>query len=294
MALGVAVARPASRGKQERQRADDAPTALPLSDTSGHDIVALMPPRGRKRVSTDEVLEKLGAPAQDVVEQLRLSANTAYDDASDRAESAERRAATIQGAIAIAASLVVAGGSLLLGTSAPAGSWRTPIAIGFGLAVTLLAIAAWRAFLVTWPRFMWATPSANDTFEHAKAATAHTIQLERVADLLVACGRNDSIARLKLALLGQAMQWLMAALALLAALPDPSCISLRASLPARRNNLDKLRSWIADRAYHDPIGRLGLRVWDVTPDEAPAPYLPEGKPAGPPAHWSVTATFEVF
>jgi ElaB/YqjD/DUF883 family membrane-anchored ribosome-binding protein len=173
------------------------------------------PPALRFNETTDEVLEKLGTPAQDVVEQLRLSANAAYDDAGARAESAERRAATIQGAIAIAASLVVAGGSLLLGTSAPAGSWRTPIAIGFGLAVTLLAFAAWRAFLVTWPRFMWATPSANDTFEHAKAATAHTIQLERVADLLVAYGRNDSIARLKLALLGQAMRWLMAALALL-------------------------------------------------------------------------------
>jgi hypothetical protein len=76
--------------------------------------------------------------------------------------------------------------------------------------------------------------------------------------------------------------------------PDSSGFPLRASLPARRDNLDKLRSWIADRAYRDPIGRLGLHAWDVTPDEAPAPYLPDGKPAGPPAHWWVTATFEAF
>jgi hypothetical protein len=76
--------------------------------------------------------------------------------------------------------------------------------------------------------------------------------------------------------------------------PDASRIPVRASLPARRDNLDKLRSWITDRAYRDPIGRLGLHAWDVTTDEAPAPYLPDGKPAGPPANWSVTATFEVF
>lgn len=75
---------------------------------------------------------------------------------------------------------------------------------------------------------------------------------------------------------------------------DSSRIPVRASLPACRDNLERLRSWIADRAYHDPIGRLGLDAWDVTPDEAPAPYLPDGKPAGPPAHWSVTAEFEVF
>ncbi len=76
--------------------------------------------------------------------------------------------------------------------------------------------------------------------------------------------------------------------------PDSSSFPLRASLPARRDNLDKLRAWITERADSDPIGSLGLRAWDVTPDEPPAPYLPGGKPAGPPAHWSVTARFEVF
>jgi hypothetical protein len=76
--------------------------------------------------------------------------------------------------------------------------------------------------------------------------------------------------------------------------PNPSDISGRVSLPACRDNLDKLRSRIADGAYHAPMGRLRLRAWDVTPDEAPAPYLSDGKPDGPPAQWSVTATFKVF
>lgn len=76
--------------------------------------------------------------------------------------------------------------------------------------------------------------------------------------------------------------------------PDSSRIPVRASLPACRHNLDGLRAWISDRAYRDPIGRLGLHAWDVTPDEAPAPYLADGRPAGPPARWSVAATFDVF
>lgn len=76
--------------------------------------------------------------------------------------------------------------------------------------------------------------------------------------------------------------------------PDSSRVPVRASLPARRENLDKLRSWMTDRAHHDPIGRLGLHGWDVIPDEAPAPYLADGKPTGPPANWSIMATFEVF
>lgn len=76
--------------------------------------------------------------------------------------------------------------------------------------------------------------------------------------------------------------------------PDSSRFFVRASLPACRDNLDSLRSWIADRAYRDPAGPLGLRAWDVTPDEAPAPYLPNGEPAGSPARWSVKATFETF
>jgi hypothetical protein len=75
---------------------------------------------------------------------------------------------------------------------------------------------------------------------------------------------------------------------------NPSDISGRISLPACRDNLDKLHSRIADRAYHAPMGRLRLRSWEVSPDEAPAPYFPDGKPNGPPAQWSVTATFKVF
>jgi hypothetical protein len=169
--------------------------------------------------TTTELLKKLGTPTGAVVDELLVGANAAYDEATSRMDSAERRAVTIQGTIAIAASLTVAGGSLLLEPSkVPSQLWRVAIGIGFSGAVVLLAIGAWRAFLVTWPRFMWASPAATDTVKYAAQSTAEDVKLLRICDLLVAYGRNDSVARLKLALLRQSVRWLMSALALLALL----------------------------------------------------------------------------
>src|ERR1700730_5218223 len=63
--------------------------------------------------TSQEVLSQLGAPSASVIDELLAEANAAYEEAGVRAESAERRATTIQGSIAIASSLTLAGGSLL-------------------------------------------------------------------------------------------------------------------------------------------------------------------------------------
>lgn len=171
----------------------------------------------RFNTTSEVLLSRLGTPTPDIVQELLSEAGTAFEQAEATAESAERRATTIQGSIAIASSLTLAGGSLLLGTAkVPSHAWYIAISMGFALTVALLAIAAWRAFLVTWPRFLWASPAVTDIIEHAGEPTAQAIKLRRTSDLLVAYGRNDSIARLKLDLLGQAVRWLMAALAVLA------------------------------------------------------------------------------
>jgi hypothetical protein len=75
--------------------------------------------------------------------------------------------------------------------------------------------------------------------------------------------------------------------------PDSTGVPLRASLPAHTNNLEHLRDWIAAAAKAAPAARAELTGWSVSPDEAPAPYLPSGEPAGPPAEWAVTAVVEV-
>lgn len=169
--------------------------------------------------TSQDVLSQLGTPNAAVIDELLAEANAAYQEVEVRAESAERRATTIQGSIAIASSLTLAGGSLLLGSGkVPSHPWYIAISVGIALTVVFLAVAAWRAFLVTWPRFLWASPAVVEIVEHANQPSAEAIRLQRISDLLVAYGRNDSIARLKLDLLGQAVRWLMSALVLLAVL----------------------------------------------------------------------------
>jgi hypothetical protein len=67
---------------------------------------------------------------------------------------------------------------------------------------------------------------------------------------------------------------------------------LRARLPAERRNLKALRAAVVSGARAQGL-RARLREWRVTPEDAPEPYLPDGKPNGPPADWSVTAILEV-
>lgn len=73
--------------------------------------------------------------------------------------------------------------------------------------------------------------------------------------------------------------------------PDSSRGLVRAALPATRENVVTLREWISQEVRLLPAARVRLRSWIVSPDEAPAPYLPSGQPNGPPADWTVIATF---
>lgn len=75
--------------------------------------------------------------------------------------------------------------------------------------------------------------------------------------------------------------------------PDSSSGIVRAALPADRDNVDALREWISACAREAQARRVRLRHWTVSPDDAPAPYLPDGTPNGPPANWSVEAVIEV-
>jgi hypothetical protein len=171
------------------------------------------PPPRHFNESSAALLARLGSPKPGVTKQILAEAQAAYDEVADRAESAERRATTIQGAVAIAASLSLAGGSLLLDANKVSShGWRIAFSAGFAIALGMLAMAAWRAFLVTWPRFMWASPAFSEIVGHAKLPCDGAAQLQLARDLLISYGRNDSIAALKIRLLGQAVRWLIAAL----------------------------------------------------------------------------------
>src|SRR3954451_8218110 len=93
-------------------------------------------------MKAEEVLEKLGELDDPRADEVLAEAELAYKDAAERADGAERRATTIQGAIAIATSLSLAGGSLLLDTGkVPDRCWRWALGVVFGIAILTLAIA---------------------------------------------------------------------------------------------------------------------------------------------------------
>jgi hypothetical protein len=76
--------------------------------------------------------------------------------------------------------------------------------------------------------------------------------------------------------------------------PEWSAGRLKATLPACRENLDTLCAWIRAHARDTAGPLVELVDWEVSPDEAPAPYGPDGTPNGPPPDWSVRAVFDVL
>jgi hypothetical protein len=166
--------------------------------------------------TAERVLARLEVGDDARADQVLALAEAAYGEASERADSADRRAATIQGAIAITASLTVAGGSLLLdGNKVPSGTWTWILGATLVALVMTLVVAAWRALLVTRPQYMWASPAFEEVYELSQAEHEFEMKAQRAADLFVAYGRNDRIAALKIQLLGSAVRWLVAALLLI-------------------------------------------------------------------------------
>jgi hypothetical protein len=168
---------------------------------------------------SEQIVERFGVLDAARADQVLAEAEAAYAEAAERADSAERRATTIQGSIAVAASLSIAGGSLLLDPSKITScSWRWALGSTFAALVACLALAAWRSFLVTGPGYMWASPNFEEVLDHSDLKDAGAIKVTRAADLLVAYGRNDRIAAVKIELLGSAVRWLILALAFVALL----------------------------------------------------------------------------
>ncbi len=181
-------------------------------------------------VNSHELVAQLGSPGTAVTAQLLIEAEAGCAEVVSKSESAERRATTIQGSIAIAASLSLAGASLLLDPSkVPNQYWRAGLGAGFAVAVLLFAVAAWRAFLVTWPRYLWASPDPSEIATQ-RNSEVWEIEVNRVANLLVVLGRNDAIAALQIQLLGQAVRCLLAALSVLALL----AVAVAVYAPSRR------------------------------------------------------------
>jgi hypothetical protein len=182
-----------------------------------HDGVPSIEPANFKE-SSEEIAKRLTTDDPEVAAMLLEGARARYDLVSDRAESAERRATTLQGAVAIAGSVTVAGGALLLDSSKVHGAgWK----LAFGLALVALAFSlimtGYRAVTATSRLYGWSAPDPEDAFVHV-GLTGTEIRLRLAADLFKSSGLNTAIADRKVAAMSKAAVWFTRALLLVVVL----------------------------------------------------------------------------
>jgi len=176
-----------------------------------------------------EVPARFNQPLDDLIEQVSSEdaqtasiilgeAEAAFSEASETIESAERRATTLLGTVAIAASLVVAGAGLLLDPAKiGSSSWRIALAGLLAVFLACLVGCGWRALAVTGRIFNFEQPGSDRIYLRARMKAADA-QAFRAAELLRATGVAEEIGSVKVGLLSAAAWWLRVALGALAAL----------------------------------------------------------------------------
>jgi hypothetical protein len=162
--------------------------------------------------SEAELRARLSTEDAGLASELLSEAKEAHDRLQERVEGAERRATTLQGASAIAASLALAAAGLLIDPSKLRGwGWQ----LLFGLTVTYitfaLAMCAWRATLASSRVHRWLTPPDRDILERTPQGVT-AARVERTVALLRVIGGNQRFARYKVAMLRAATEWIVRAL----------------------------------------------------------------------------------
>ena len=114
----------------------------------------------------DDLELRLRTDNDALADELLADAQSLYDDVETRIQSTEGRAATLQGTVAIAATVALAGVGLVLDPSKIHGSeWRAAFVVGLGLLVLLLVLTAFRATSAAARIFDYAPPSDDDILD---------------------------------------------------------------------------------------------------------------------------------
>jgi hypothetical protein len=180
-------------------------------------------PEGYAAIGLAELVAQLSTKDAGTAKAVLAEAEAIHDEPYERIESAERRATTLQGTVAIAASAAVAGGGLLLnGTSVRGDVWRVAIAaMLLGVVGALLGCAV-RAVGVTGRIFQFEEPGLERIGRRSAMQEADALTF-RAAELLRAADVADMIGSVKVGLLRSAAWWFRTALILLALLAAVIC-----------------------------------------------------------------------
>lgn len=160
----------------------------------------------------DKLRANLKTDDEDKAEGILKDATDAFNRLQDRVDGAERRATTLQGSSAVAASLAVAAAGLLVDpTKIAGGGWKLLVALTVLFIVFALTMCAWRATLASSRVHRWVTPGDWDVLDRPEQ-TVREAQLDRAVDLLWAVNLNQQFARYKISLLRAAADWIRRAL----------------------------------------------------------------------------------
>lgn len=166
-------------------------------------------------LQTKDELRELLSAQRDRSAQVLIEAKEQLARPFDTSDGVERRATTLQGAVAIAASFVLTGAGLLLDpTKIRSDNWRLALGALYALVIMSLVFSALRALRATSRVLVWHYPDGEDVLRRAaNGQTASDYELAVAADFLYAAGRNASNARYKVAQMRAAGHWFALALA---------------------------------------------------------------------------------
>lgn len=188
---------------------------LPLKN---YVLVPAPPPGGFAAKSLAEVHESLKTVDVGAAKATLAEAEATFQEPQDRIDSAERRATTLQGTVAIAAAVVTAGAGLLLDPTKVAGQgWRAALALAFGLFVFCLVACAVRALGATSRIFQLPNPGPQRIVDRAAMSESDALT-HRAAELLRSADVADVVGAVKVGLLTSAAWWFRAALLMLGVL----------------------------------------------------------------------------
>lgn len=204
------------------------PVADPVEFTEKHEeLVARLRPSA-------------GPSAEERSKEILAEAEATLASTEARGEGAERRATTLQGAVAIAASVLLAGAALLGDpTKIHGGGWRAGLAFIL-LAVTVCLVAAGaRALGATARIHVYHRPTPSDVLRRAQLDPVEA-RIELAAETFKDSGYDEQIASWKVAYLAAAAWWfrgaLFALLALAAFVAAYLAFAGRPDAPGMRNS----------------------------------------------------------
>jgi hypothetical protein len=203
--------------KKARERYEKVPG--PLKKAYRYIFVPAQVPTAYSNEAFDDLAARLQSSDAEVTELVLDEAKEIYKEPRERIDSAERRATTLQGTVAIAASVAAAGGGLLLDPTRVKGEeWRVGFGILLALFVVCLVVCGIRALGATSRTFVFQNPGVDRIPERAQMTDPNAVMGQQAAELMRAFAVADEVGSVKVGLLNSATWWFRWAIIVLAAL----------------------------------------------------------------------------